>query len=109
MFERGYFAHLTPEGEDPRPDAGSASAFILPVKILPSHKRLLLPTRFDEFQGHRENILRTGFGRVGIGILDGGVYRIMISQSLKSLKDIFLYATDYTEALSNFCSGLMVA
>jgi len=34
--------------------------------------------------GHRENILRTGFGRVGIGILDGGLYGIMISQEFRN-------------------------
>ena len=35
-------------------------------------------------QGHRENILRTGFGRVGIGILDGGFHGLMISQEFRN-------------------------
>ena len=30
--------------------------------------------------GHRENILRPSFGRVGIGVIDGGVYGKMFTQ-----------------------------
>jgi len=29
---------------------------------------------------HRENILRPTFGRVGIGIIDGGIHGLMITQ-----------------------------
>jgi uncharacterized protein YkwD len=34
--------------------------------------------------GHRANILRPQFGRVGIGILDGGKYGLMISQEFRN-------------------------
>jgi uncharacterized protein YkwD len=33
--------------------------------------------------GHRANILNPSFGRVGIGILDGGFYGLMISQEFR--------------------------
>jgi uncharacterized protein YkwD len=34
--------------------------------------------------GHRANILRPTFGRVGIGVLDGGMYGLMISQEFRN-------------------------
>jgi uncharacterized protein YkwD len=34
--------------------------------------------------GHRANILNPSFGRVGIGILDGGFYGLMISQEFRN-------------------------
>ena len=34
--------------------------------------------------GHRANILNPAFGRVGIGILDGGIYGLMITQSFRN-------------------------
>jgi uncharacterized protein YkwD len=33
--------------------------------------------------GHRANILQPSFGRLGIGILDGGFYGLMISQEFR--------------------------
>ena len=33
--------------------------------------------------GHRANILRPEFGRVGIGIMDGGEYGLMITQNFR--------------------------
>ena len=35
-------------------------------------------------RGHRENILRPSFRRIGIGILDAGRYGLMISQEFKN-------------------------
>jgi uncharacterized protein YkwD len=34
--------------------------------------------------GHRANILQPAFGRVGIGILDGGIYGIMVTQNFRN-------------------------
>lgn len=34
--------------------------------------------------GHRANILREAFGRVGIGILDGGIYGLMVTQKFRN-------------------------
>jgi uncharacterized protein YkwD len=34
--------------------------------------------------GHRANILRPAFGRLGIGIVDGGYRGIMVSQEFRN-------------------------
>ena len=34
--------------------------------------------------GHRANILHPAFGRLGIGIVDGGFYGLMISQEFRN-------------------------
>jgi uncharacterized protein YkwD len=86
MFERGYFGHLTPEGKDPFDRMREAH-----VRFYLAGENLALAQTLDiahqglmDSKGHRENILRTGFGRVGIGILDGGVYGIMVSQEFRN-------------------------
>jgi uncharacterized protein YkwD len=33
--------------------------------------------------GHRANILNPQFGRVGIGIMDGGIHGLMVSQEFR--------------------------
>lgn len=82
MFERGYFSHYTPEGFSPfdrmaKEDisfntAGENLALAPSVEL--SHKGLM------ESPGHRANILSTDFGRVGIGVIDGGIYGKMFVQ-----------------------------
>jgi uncharacterized protein YkwD len=34
--------------------------------------------------GHRANILNPAYGRLGIGILDGGIYGLMITQNFRN-------------------------
>lgn len=86
MFERGYFAHLTPEGKDPFDRMREAHVrFYLAGENLALAQTLPIAHQgLMNSKGHRENILRTGFGRVGIGILDGGVYGIMVSQEFRN-------------------------
>ena len=86
MFLRGYFSHYTPEGIDPfgrmRKDkilfftAGENLALAQTLQI--AHKELM------ESPGHRANILNPVFGRLGIGILDGGIYGLMITQNFRN-------------------------
>jgi uncharacterized protein YkwD len=86
MFERGYFAHVTPEGLSPFDRmtearvtfriAGENLALAPTVKI--AHTGLM------NSPGHRANILRPEFGRAGIGILDGGFRGIMVSQEFRN-------------------------
>jgi len=85
MFAKGYFAHDDLEGKDPfdrmkaahiRFDAaGENLALAQTVEI--AHVNLM------NSPGHRANILNPSFGRVGIGILDGGFYGLMISQEFR--------------------------
>ena len=86
MFGRGYFAHVTPEGLSPFDRmteahvtfriAGENLALAPTVKI--AHTGLM------NSPGHRANILRPEFGRVGIGIMDGGFRGIMVSQEFRN-------------------------
>ena len=86
MFARGYFAHDNPEGKDPFDRmraanvlfaaAGENLALAQTVEI--AHVNLM------NSPGHRANILNPSFGRVGIGILDGGFYGLMISQEFRN-------------------------
>ncbi|GAA4469526.1 hypothetical protein GCM10023189_56690 [Nibrella saemangeumensis] len=86
MFARGYFAHITPDGKDPFDRIRAAR-----VRFLTAGENLALAqtvsiahTGLMNSPGHRANILRPAFGRVGIGILDGGVYGLMVTQNFRN-------------------------
>ena len=82
MFERGYFSHFSPEGLTVADRASQAGIDFLVIgenlAYAPSldlaHKGLM------NSAGHRENILSTDYLRIGIGIVDGGVYGKMFTQ-----------------------------
>jgi len=86
MFAKGYFAHDDLDGKDPFDrmraanihfgTAGENLALAQTVEI--AHVNLM------NSPGHRANILNPSFGRVGIGILDGGFYGLMISQEFRN-------------------------
>ena len=82
MFARGYFSHITPEGETPfdRMRAGGVSfgaagenLALAPTVQLANQGLLASPP-------HRANILSTQFRTVGIGIMNGGEYGLMITE-----------------------------
>ena len=86
MFARGYFAHDTPEGRSPF-DRMSAAG----VNFLTAGENLALAptlpvahTGLMNSPGHRANILRPQFGRLGIGIMDGGMRGLMVSQEFRN-------------------------
>jgi uncharacterized protein YkwD/uncharacterized membrane protein required for colicin V production len=86
MFARGYFSHVTPEGSDPfaRLRRGGVR-FVLAGENLALAPTLELAHRgLMSSPGHRANILRPGFGRVGIGILDGGRRGLMVTQNFRN-------------------------
>lgn len=82
MFARGYFSHYTPEGIDPfkRMHDGDVTFSAAGENIA------LAPTLSLAHQGlmnsppHRANILDPDFHTVGIGIIDGGRYGLMVTQ-----------------------------
>ncbi len=86
MFARGYFSHITPEGADPFDrlrrsgvrfrTAGENLAVARSLSM--AHQGLL------DSPGHRANIMQPAFGRVGIGILDGGRYGLMVTQKFRN-------------------------
>jgi uncharacterized protein YkwD len=86
MFMRGYFSHLTPEGRDPFDRMRSAGvSFITAGENLAHAPTLTLAHNgLMNSPGHRANIMRREFGRVGIGIMDGGMRGLMITQSFRN-------------------------
>ena len=82
MFSRGYFSHYNPEGKSPfdRMDdaginykaAGENLAYAPNVEV--AHDGLM------NSPGHRANILRAEFGRLGMGVIDGGINGKMFCQ-----------------------------
>lgn len=82
MFKRGYFAHISPGGENVSDRAirnnysflviGENLAYAPSVEL--AHKGLM------NSEGHRNNILSPDFAKIGIGIMDGGVYGLMVTQ-----------------------------
>jgi uncharacterized protein YkwD len=82
LFQRGFFSHYTPEGKSPfdRMDeaqivyqnAGENLALAPSVQL--SHQGLM------NSPGHKANILSEDYHKVGIGVMDGGIYGKMFSQ-----------------------------
>lgn len=82
MFVRGYFSHVDPDGHDPFQRmhaagiqfeaAGENLAYAPSVQI--AHEGLM------NSPGHRANILSSDFHRIGIGVIDGGIYGKMFTQ-----------------------------
>ena len=86
MFARGYFAHVSPEGLSPFDRMTRAG-----VKYRTAGENLALAptlriahTGLMNSPGHRANILQPAFGRLGIGITDGGRRGLMVSQEFRN-------------------------
>jgi uncharacterized protein YkwD len=82
MFARGYFAHNDPDGKDPFDRMKAAG-----INYLVAGENLALAPSVDlahdglmNSPGHRANILTAEYGKVGIGVIDGGPYGKMFSQ-----------------------------
>jgi uncharacterized protein YkwD len=86
MLARGYFSHVTPEGEDlgkrlEKAHIGYLTAgenLALAPSLVGAHDGLM------HSPGHRANILRPQFGRLGIGVLDGGSHGLMVTQDFRN-------------------------
>jgi uncharacterized protein YkwD len=86
MFKRGYFAHVTPENRSPFDRIREAD-----IRFLTAGENLALAPTVQiahaglmKSPGHRANILRPAFGRVGIGIMDGGMHGLMVTQNFRN-------------------------
>lgn len=82
MFARGYFSHYTPEGLSPFDRMAKAN-----ITYTYAGENLALAPNTDlamqglmNSPGHRANILNVHFGKVGIGVIDGGIYGEMFCQ-----------------------------
>jgi uncharacterized protein YkwD len=86
MFRRGYFSHYTPEKKDPFDRMKEDK-----VRFLTAGENLALARNLNmaheglmNSPGHRANILQPSFGRLGIGIVDGGIHGIMVTQNFRN-------------------------
>lgn len=86
MFARGYFSHVTPDGKE-------LSHRIRQAKLgyfVAGENLALAPTLARAHQGlmkspgHRANILRPQFGRLGVGVMDGGRHGLIITQNFRN-------------------------
>lgn len=86
MFARGYFAHDTPEGLTPfdRMQQANVRFLIAGENLALAPSVTVAHTGLMNSPGHRANILRPQFGRVGIGIMDGGMRGLMVSQEFRN-------------------------
>lgn len=86
MFTRGYFSHYTPEGLSPfdRMRTGGVSFRTAGENLALAPTLTLAHTGLMNSPGHRANILRPEFGRLGIGIMDGGRRGLMVTQKFRN-------------------------
>lgn len=82
MFERGYFSHYTPEGFSPFDridEAGIIYNFAGENLALSPNTDIAMQGLMNS-PGHKANILSVNFGRIGVGVIDGGIYGEMFCQ-----------------------------
>ena len=86
MFRRGYFSHISPEGQTPgnRMRKGGVRFITSGENLALGQTLLICHNGLMNSPGHRANILNPAYGRVGIGILDGGKYGLMITQNFRN-------------------------
>jgi uncharacterized protein YkwD len=86
MFARGYFSHNTPDGDNPfdRIRAAGLRYVLAGENLALAQTVTLAHNGLMDSPGHRANILRANFSRVGIGIMDGGRYGLMVTQKFRN-------------------------
>lgn len=82
MWERKYFSHYSPEGDDlgDRLDRAGIRYSFAGENLAMAPTLATAHNGFMNSEGHRANILEPKFRRVGIGVIDNGVYGKMFVQ-----------------------------
>src|SRR5579872_986596 len=82
MLTRGYFSHYTPEGLSPfdRMDKAGIQYTAAGENLAFSPNVTIAMQGLMQSPGHRANILSKDFGKVGIGVIDAGIYGEMFDQ-----------------------------
>ena len=82
MFIRGYFSHYSPENETvaERAMKNDVNYMVIGENLAYAPDLELAHEGLMNSPGHRANILSPEFEKVGIGIMDGGVYGLMVTQ-----------------------------
>lgn len=86
MFARGYFSHQTPEGLMPsdRVKRSKVRYLIMGENLALGQTLSICHRGLMNSPGHRANILSTAYSRVAIGIVDGGVHGLMVTQEFRN-------------------------
>ena len=86
MFARSYFSHNTPENKTPfdRIRESDVSFRTAGENLALAPTLQIAHTGLMNSPGHRANILQSNFGRLGIGVLDGGRRGLMITQNFRN-------------------------
>lgn len=82
MFERGYFSHYSPEGTSPfdRMNNRGISYTSAGENLALAPDTELAMKGLMKSPGHRANILSRNYAKIGIGVMDGGIYGKMFVQ-----------------------------
>jgi uncharacterized protein YkwD len=82
MLEKGYFSHYSPEGRTvaDRAEENNIDYEVIGENLAYAPSLMLAHNGLMNSPGHRANILSTDYHKIGIGIEDGGVYGLMITQ-----------------------------
>lgn len=82
MFKRGYFSHYTPEGLSPFDRITQADIIFTYAgeNLALAPNTGLAMKGLMQSPGHKANILSTNFHRIGVGVIDGGIYGEMFCQ-----------------------------
>lgn len=83
MWERKYFSHVDPDGNDPgdRLSAGGVEYGLAGENIALAPTVSMAHQGLMNSEGHRRNILDPSFKKIGVGVIDGGVYGKMFTQN----------------------------
>ena len=82
MWRRQYFGHYSPEGEDvaDRLDKAKVPYYIVGENLALAPTLQTAHIGLMNSEGHRKNILDPDFKKVGIGVMDDGIYGKMFVQ-----------------------------
>ncbi len=83
MFESGFFSHISQvDGSSPadRADRAGISYFIIGENLAYAPDVYVAHQGLMNSEGHRKNILSEEYGRIGIGVIDAGIYGKMFVQ-----------------------------
>ncbi len=80
MLARGYFSHLSPQGEDAagRVKREGIAVISLGENLASAPTVVMAQGGLLASEGHRKNILNPDFNQVGIGVFDAGVHGKMV-------------------------------
>ena len=86
MFAKGYFSHYSPEGSSvaDRLKRDGVKYLVAGENLALAQTLTIAHNGLMESPGHRANILQPKYGRIGIGVIDGGRFGLMITQVFKN-------------------------